>query len=145
MHTIAALVLVISTLAMPTTIAAQAADSFPPAIADTIGERLGEIEVMRIEQVARGIESPHPRVRSLDDQIRELRALIGELPDSASARATADQRLRSALEGRLATVIVESRMASLLHGSSTPHVASFRREEELLRARLQELTPRGTR
>lgn len=119
--------------------------AYPPGIVDSIGARLADLELRRLQLKSKGISAPHASVTELDEGISALHRLIAELPDSLHAPTEVNRRLADALAARLVSVTISARLTPHGMSATSPQIAALLREELLLRERLDELGAQSTR
>ena len=98
-----------------------AADGVAAALTDTLGARLAELEVRRVELTLSGRASTHADVVHTERTLTALQALIAELPDPAAARKVIHRQILEAIDARLAGLIVERRVLAAAGELSPGH------------------------
>jgi hypothetical protein len=141
------LLAIAASLVTTTAAGAQPSRSLPEAAAvfDTATAQLVELELGLVRLYALGRSEVHADAARSIRQIAALRQLLATFPDSIEVNAAIRARLVGGLYARLARVIVDQRLAAERSDSRQPDLLTLRKEDELLRRRLNELGEPGAR
>lgn len=110
-------------------------------VLDTIGARLALLEIERFRLLATGRSMGNSDFQSVDTQIVALRGLLAELAPEAAMRARVLERVRRALEDRLAGVIVRQRLLPAAQRGTSQDALVLEDEARMLRERIAALAP----
>jgi hypothetical protein len=112
-----------------------------PALADSIGSRLADLELRRI--TAHTSETRTSAGRDVDAQISVLHDQLRAQPNHAAAERTAALRILAALDARDVALTARLREMRMIYTDNYPVVRDLAREEQLVNERRNEL--RATR
>ncbi|MGI8843993.1 MAG: hypothetical protein ACR2HZ_09860 [Gemmatimonadaceae bacterium] len=127
--------------ATPALAVAQSVRPLPEAAAvfDTATARLVDLELELLRMYAQGRSEAHADAARAIRQIAALKELLASSPDSGEVNAAVRAHLVRGLYARLAGVIVEQRLLAHQDDARQPALSHSRKEEQLLRNRLQAL------